>query len=457
MPWSFPDVFSLIAAFCFGVVLPLAQRAEIGQPRVLRWLAVFGLPFLLIAAGWERGPVAAAWALPALLYAVWLFAHGAGRFLSAWEERAATRWLDALATSGPLVAAVAWIWSRYDGTFAGFPDPLATLTTVHFAITFGALPTVMAAWTWTSSPVRRWNDAAIWIYLVSAPATALCFALRSQPMIPGFVETVCAMVFALGFFIWWTSVGSCRARGLALPLLAGFALGAGYTLTNHYGWSWLDIPQMLVVHGSLNLIGTGLLIAFVPALERRLTGPAPDLTIPLNPGSVETARFVDHHQRELGPASPEAFARVREALLGYRFYPATVMVRRAQFEEEQRPSRIGDRLGLGLFLPNLPGLNPLCLAAIVEISVLTDEPGLVRLGYTTTARHYGQGEWVATVSERDGKMHLEVQCHIRPSRWFVWCGLPLYRYFQLGAFHAGYGNLLRLAGTPAQLRNEQTY
>ena len=43
-------------------------------------------------------------------------------------------------------------------------------------------------------------------------------------------------------------------------------------------------------------------------------------------------------------------------------------------------------------------------------------------------------------------MHLEVKCHIRPSRWFVWCGLPLYRYFQLGAFHAGYENLLMVAG-----------
>lgn len=446
MPWSLPDVFSLIAAFTFGIVLPWAQRAEKNRPPVLRWLALAGIPFLLLAAGWERGPVAAAVAMPALIYATWLFAHGAGRFLSAWEERAVTRWLDALGTSGPLVAAAAWIWSRYDGTFAGFPDPLATLTTVHFAITFGALPTAMAAWTRVSSPVRHWNDPAIWIYLVSAPATALCFALRSQPMIPGLVEVLCAVVFALGFFLWWLSIGSCHARWLAMPLLAGFALGAGYTLTLHFGWPYLDIPEMLTVHGSLNLIGTGLLIGFAPARARIVTGPAPDTSVPLNPGSIETARFTDHHRRELGPWSPQSFAKVRETLLGYRFYPATTMVRQAQFEIEGRPCRRGDRLGLGLFLPNLPGLNPLCLDAIVEISTLTDEPERVQLGYTTTRRHYGEGEWLATVSRDKGQMLLEVQCHIRPSRWFVWCGLPLYRHFQLQAFRAGFENLRGLAG-----------
>lgn len=445
MHWSFPDVFSLIAAFSFGVVLPWAQRVEANQPPVLRWIARAGLPFLLLAAGWEWGLVAAWWALPALVYAVWLCAHGAGRFLAARDEGTATRWLDALATTGPLVAAVAWIWSRFDGTFAGFPDPLATLTTVHFAITFGALPTAMAAWTRSSAGTNRWSRLALWGYVVSAPATALCFALRTQPMTPSFAEVVVATVFAIGFVVWWMALDSARARWLAVPLLGGFVLGAGYTVTQYFGWPYLGIPGMLVVHGSLNLVGTALLVGFAPVRERLPVAPAPDPTVPLNPGSVETARFKDHHRRELGPWSPEAFAKVREALLGYRFYPAATMIRRAQFEEERRAAHIGDRLGLGLFLPNLPGLNPFCLAALVEISTLADEPGLVRLGYTTTRDHYGRGEWVAEVSRQDEKLVLEVRCHIRPSRWFVWCGLPLYRHFQLQAFHSGYANLLRLA------------
>jgi len=435
-----------MAVFAFGVVLPWAQRSEANQPRVLRWIAWAGLPFLLLAAGWERGPAAALWALPALVYAVWLCAHGAGRFLAARDEGAATRWLDALATTGPLVAAVAWIWSRFNGTFAGFPDPLATLTTVHFAITFGALPTAMAAWTRQCVMKNRWGSLSLWGYVISAPATALCFALRSQPMIPGFAEVVAATFFATGFFVWWLAVDSCRARWLAAPLLGGFALGAGYTVTQHFGWPYLGIPGMLWVHGSLNLVGTALLIGFAPVRGRLPVAPAPDPSVPLTPGSVETARFKDHHRRELGQWSPEAFARVREALLGYHFYPATTMVRRAQFEDKHRAAQIGDRLGLGLFLPNLPGLNPLCLAALVEISDLADEPERVRLGYTTTRDHYGRGEWVAEVCRQDDRMVLEVRCHIRPSRWFVWCGLPLYRHFQLQAFHSGYANLLRLAG-----------
>ena len=88
MPWSPPDVFSILAAICFGVVLPWAQRTVANQPRVLRYLARAGLPFLLLAAGWERGSLAALWSLPALGYAIWLFAGGVGRFLAAGEDRA---------------------------------------------------------------------------------------------------------------------------------------------------------------------------------------------------------------------------------------------------------------------------------------------------------------------------------------------------------------------------------
>jgi uncharacterized protein (UPF0548 family) len=444
MSWSIPDLFSLIAAFCFGVILPWAQRTERGQPPVIRGLALAGLPFLILASGWERGAVAAVFALPALVYAIWLFAHGGGRFLVSWDERAPTRWLNALGTTGPLVAATAWIWSRYDGTFAGFPDPLATLTTVHFAITFGALPAALVAWTRKETIAGLWNDLALWLYVLSAPATALCFALRSQPMIPGLAEVFCAVLFALSFFVWWLTLRSGRPRWLALPLLIGFALGAGYTLAQYSGWPYFSIPEMLISHGLLNLIGTALLIGFAPAQKYPAVAPAPDPTIPLNPGSEATSIFIDHHRRELGRWSEERFASVRKALLGYRFYPAATMVRRAQFEEENREARAGDRLGLGLFLPNLPGLNPVCLAAVVEINELADEAELVKLGYVTTRKHYGQGAWVAEVKREEDQMILEVRCHIRPSRWFVWLGLPLYRYFQLQAFQAGYTQLLRV-------------
>ena len=426
------------------MVLPWAQRVEANQPPILRRLALAGLPFLVLAAGWERGPMAAVLSLPALVYALWLFACGVGRFFAEEEERSATRWLEALAATGPVVAAAAWIWSRFDGSFAGFPDPIATLTTVHFSITFGALPAAIVAWTRRQTAANAWREGAIIVYVVSAPATALSFALRTQAMVPGFAEVLCAILFAGGFVVWWMTLGDKRGRWLASPLLVGFSLGAGYTLTQHFGWSWLSIPEMMAVHGSLNLVGTVLLVWFAPVSERHLAAPAPDPGVPLDAGSAVTALFTDHHRRELGPWSPEAFARIRAALLGYHFYPKTTMIRRTQFEDEGRAVRVGDRIGMGLFLPNLPGLPPFSLPAVVEIHDVADEAALVRLGYRTTRRHYGRGEWVAEVSRQGDQLVLEVRCHVRPSRWFAWAGLPFYRSFQLRAFRSGYANLARL-------------
>jgi hypothetical protein len=136
---------------------------------------------------------------------------------------------------------------------------------------------------------------------------------------------------------------------------------------------------------------------------------------------------------------------VQAALLGYRFYPEHVMVRRTQFEDEGRPVRVGDRLGLGLSVPNLPGLAPLMLPAVVEVDVVEAAAESVTLGYVTTRRHYGRGVWRAEVKREGESLVLTVSYHVRPSRWFVWCGLPVYRRFQLAAFRAGADNLRRLA------------
>jgi hypothetical protein len=169
------------------------------------------------------------------------------------------------------------------------------------------------------------------------------------------------------------------------------------------------------------------------------------LLTPVEGGDRATAVFADAHRVEVGPWSPEGFARVKEVLLGYRFYPAHVMVRRTQFEDEGRAVRVGDRLGLGLFVPNLPGLAPLMLPAIVEVDVVESGPEHVALGYVTTRRHYGRGVWRAEVKREGETLVLTVSYHVRPSRWFVWCGLPVYRRFQLAAFRAGSENLRKLA------------
>jgi hypothetical protein len=313
-----------------------------------------------------------------LLFALWLWAHGLRRFLADDLAPAPRRYLEMLSATGPLVAAAAWIWSRYDRTFAGFPDPLATLTTVHFAITFGVLPLAMAA---SERPLARcrWRDLGLWLYVAGAPATALCFALRTDPLRPGAVEVAAAVVFAAGFLLWAALMPIRRGPWPYVCLVPGFLLGVGYTAAHAFGWDYLTIPQMAAVHGTLNLLGALLLAAQAPAFDD-VAAPAPDLDTPVEAGDRATATFADSHRVVVGAWSPEAFARVKEALLGYRFYPASVMVRRTQFEDEGRAVRVGDRLGLGLFVPNLPGLAPLMLPAIVEVDVVEAGAERVALG-----------------------------------------------------------------------------
>jgi len=439
------DWFTIIAALCFWQALVWAQPLDRGFPIWLRRSAWPCLALWLLAWNFTERPglVLALAAAPACFFALWLAAHGLRRFLADDLAPPARRCLELLSATGPLVAAAAWVWSRYDRTFAGFPDPLATLTTVHFAITFGVLPLAMAA-SERPLPRSRRRDAGLWLYVVGAPATALCFALRTDPFRPGMVEVAGAIAFAAGFLLWASGMPVRRGPWPYACLIPGFLLGVGYTAAHAFGWDYLTIPQMAAVHGSLNLLGALLLAAQAPAFADAAP-PAPDLGTPVDRGDRATALFADTHRVVLGPWSPEAFARIREALLGYRFYPAHVMVRRTQFEDEGRAARVGDRLGLGLLVPNLPGLAPLMLPAIVEVDHVEAGAERCGLGYVTTRRHYGRGVWRAEVAREGNELMLTVSYHVRPSRWFVWCGLPVYRRFQLAAFRAGADNLRRLA------------
>ena len=435
------DPFALVAAACLWLALPWALRLEPDCPRWLRLAAAaMTLPSLGLAAS-GPGVTAALLAVPAIPLALWILALGARRFLAEDQVALPARLMAALACSGPLVAAAAWVWSRLDRTFAGFPEPLATLTTVHFSIAFGVLPLAMAAWE-RSLPPSRVRSLALLAYAAAAPATALAFALRSQPMTPGPAEVACAVALAAAFLAWAAALPR-RTAPLPVALLTpGLLLGAGYSAAAAFGWPYLTIPGMAVTHGALNLLGSLLLAARAPALPA-VVPPAPDLLSSVDAGDPARALFTDRHSRDLGPWDPAAFAARRDLLLGYRFYPETVMRRRTQFEDECRPMRVGDRLGLGLLMPNLPGLPPLLLPAVVEVSEVASGADSAALAYRTTRRHYGRGEWRAQLAREGDRLLLRVDCHVRPSRWFVWLGLPLYRRFQLGAFRAAADRLLR--------------
>ena len=438
-----PDVFSVAAWVCLCLGWPYSVRLAGRGAGRLPWIVWVTAWIGGLALQLGSGPAAAAVAAVAGIGALYGLAFGVGRFLQR-DPREASTWAEAVWAAGPVVAAVAWSWSRYDHTFAGFPEPLATLTVAHFTVTFGLLPAAMAAWNreWQGAAGARLREIGTWGIVALPPLTGLLFALRSEALVPSLAEVGLTAGMAASLSLWWAGAQArareqARVQLVALPLVSGVWLGAGYAAAQHFSWPWLDYIGMLGWHGAGNLICCMALIGMVPVVDREVPIPAPDPGPRLDPGEEATALFVDHRHRPLGPWSPAAFAAAREALLGYRFYPPDVMRRRTQFEEEGRPARVGDRIGLGLLLPSLPGLPPIQLPAVSEVYALEDGPERVAFGYATTTAHYGEGRWRADVVREGDRLELYVYSHIRPSRWYVWLGLPVYRYFQSRAFHRG--------------------
>ena len=431
-----PDLFSLAAWACLALS-PLTARLAPASGRLAQIAAASAwIGGLAVLAG--IGPAAAALAAITLVGAIYGLAWGVGRFLHAPRYDDPAVWAEAMSAVGPLVAAVAWVWSRYDRTFAGFPEPLATLTVAHFSVTFGLLPAALAAWTRAAAgaPGDTLRRAALWGIVIAPPLTGALFATRYVQLIPSPAEVAGTAGIAASLTLWWLAAPSVLVRLIMLPLLSGVWLGAGYAAALRFGWPWLGYGGMLAWHGAGNLISAALLAWRAP-VPPPPSIPAPDPAPPLSPGDEATALFVDHRRRDLGPWNPAAFQAARAVLLGYRFYPPDVMRRRTSFEEEGRPARPGDRIGIGLLLPSLPGLPPIQLPAVAEIYVIEDTPERVRFGYATTADHYGMGRWRADVLRVGDRLELQVYSHIRPGRWYVWLGLPVYRYFQSRAFHRG--------------------
>ena len=441
-PHRMPDVYSLSAMICMTVVPATALRVDPSTPRLLRTMApVLGLTAAM-AALVPRGPESAAIACAFLVFAIWNLAWGAGRFLASPEPRAPETWAAAVGAVGPVVAAIAWVWARWNGTFAGFPEPLASLTVAHFTVTFGLLPMAAAGWTRglrgrRGDTRRQWG---LWGITFVPASTGLFFSLRDSPMVPSALEVGLTWAMVLAFAVWWSGLradpsGAQRqgriVRIAADVLLVGFAFGALYAGAQRFGYPWLHFPGMLATHGVANLFAALTLAVLAPTLMPvATTAPEPDPSVSLEPGDPAKAIFTDEHHVLLGLDSPEGWTAATTTLLQYRVYPPRVMHRTAAFDAPLRRPRVGDRIGLGLRLPSLPGLPGVVLPSMVEVHTIEDNDEHAIFGYTTTAMHYGRGVWRAQLNRRDGHVWLRIESHIRPARWFGWVGLPLYRVFQ---------------------------
>jgi hypothetical protein len=445
------DLFSLSAAFAILVAFPLALSLDTDVPRWLRRLAVgCGLvasASFLVDRGPLSGLLAAAWSAAALGN----FAHALLRFLSSARFREPWVWAEAMAGTGPIVGAIALIYARASGHFAGFGEPFITLTVTHFHFVFGLLPLTLSA-------LARAEIAArlpLWGFVFAPLGIGICFATRPDVAVPTALEAAFTVALGLTVFAWSMSspIMSKRVpsgallvvRFAGLGLLVAVSLAVVYSVSLAGGFPRFEVRQMASTHGLFNATATtalGLVAwMFAPMAGISAGTPRADLQAATRDVDPSKAIFVDRREFDLGPAAGGRFERIGEELVAYRFYPAEVMRVGAAFIDEGRPARVGDRIGMHLQVPLFPGFLPAQFRATTEINQVEQGSGRYLFGYLTTTAHYGKGAWWGEVERRGDRVVLLLQSRMTPTHPLALMGLPLYRWFQKRAHAAGAARL----------------
>ncbi|MBX3117563.1 MAG: hypothetical protein KF784_00740 [Fimbriimonadaceae bacterium] len=148
----------------------------------------------------------------------------------------------------------------------------------------------------------------------------------------------------------------------------------------------------------------------------------------------------DDKHFELG-ADPEGlrFELIRERMLSGKYYPPNVIRFYGRFRNEARHLRPGDRIIQKAFL--LPSVKELYLWSAAEIFVAESSDTDCRIGYVTTARHFGRGIWQAHLWREDGRLKLQVTSIAGPQHWLFWTFLPIARMIQMKAWRAAVADL----------------
>lgn len=435
------DAYALSAAVALLAAFPVALAIDRSVPRWLVRAVWLAAPLAAASLLLQRGPAAAGLASCWLVVALAHLVHAAIRFINAPGYANPAPWAEASSAVGPVVGALALVSSRYEGTFAGFGEPLATLTVTHFHFTFGLLPLALAA----AVRAERVARAPVWGVVFAPVLVGALFALRSSPAQPTVFEAAAVVLLAasvLGVAL------SLRApppwvRAASWLLAACTALAAWFSARLALGVSTLDYDQMLRWHGVGNALGTLTLGLWATRALRflgaRPVDARPDLHAPTCDIPPERALFLDHRQFDLGEDAPGRFESIADRLLRYHFYPADVMRHATTFEG--RHARPGDRIGMTLLVGLFPGYTPIALPATTEVVRAELTADTAALGYVTTRSHYGKGTWCASVTRKDGRLQLTIDSRMMPTHPLAVAGLPLYRWYQKRAHRLGAENL----------------
>jgi hypothetical protein len=212
----------------------------------------------------EKSPITAVLTIPWLLWTLWMALVKFQKWLKNAAYNIAK--LNLLAASLFLPVAAAWAFAdRLDFRPFNFDATITLLTAAHFNYAGFILPIL------TGLILPKFKN--IWAktfglgIIIGVPLVAIGIT-TSHFLLPEIIETVSVTIlassaFGIGFLHFFLAFKTKRkTRGLFA--LSGLALMAGMTLAIGYGWryyvpiSFLSIPWMYAVHGTLNALGFAL-------------------------------------------------------------------------------------------------------------------------------------------------------------------------------------------------------
>ncbi len=255
-----------LVAFPLG--LSCLPPDELLPARLLPWVWAPGALLAVASFAFPQGTTAAALAVP------WLAVTGLAGLL------AAGRVLRRRALPVPALAADAalaflpvgggWlVLSRAGATPGGFSDVIVLLTAAHFHFAGWAAPLAAgsaAAWL-DDRPgaLRTIARLAALGAVAGPPAVAVGItAGRSLPALEGAIAVAFALAMAALALVLVAGVGPRLTSGprilvtlAGVALLAGMGFAAVYGVSRAVGATWVDIPTMARLHGTLNALGLG--------------------------------------------------------------------------------------------------------------------------------------------------------------------------------------------------------
>jgi uncharacterized protein (UPF0548 family) len=165
-------------------------------------------------------------------------------------------------------------------------------------------------------------------------------------------------------------------------------------------------------------------------------------TAPLTykPGqTLDSSWHTDHHEEIITPgATPQHFARARDLLLRYQFYPLLLMHHVSDFSRENRLMRPGDRIVQRIHGFRILGVPFVDGITMNEVTDVIDEPRRAGFTYITTSAHAEMGEWSARIDwQPNGALILTIDAISRLAYHMPEAMSSRSRKLQLRAHHQG--------------------